>query len=54
MAGLISLSIPPFLQAFNHLSPLKYAVQNLLPYTLYNVKFTCNDEQRLGTGQCPD
>ncbi|KAF2272145.1 ABC transporter-like protein [Westerdykella ornata] len=53
MGGVISLSIPPFLQAFNHLSPIKYAIGNMAPYTLRSQHFTCEDWQRLPNGNCP-
>jgi hypothetical protein len=51
--GVISLSIPSFLQAFNHLSPIKYAIGNMAPYTLRDQHFTCEAWQRLPTGNCP-
>ncbi|KAF2734700.1 P-loop containing nucleoside triphosphate hydrolase protein [Polyplosphaeria fusca] len=53
MGGVLSLSIPPFLQAFNHLSPIKYAVGNMAPYTLRGQVFECEDWQRLPGGGCP-
>lgn len=53
MGGVMSLNIPAFLQAFNHLSPIKWAIGNLAPYTLTDVYFTCTDDQRLPGGQCP-
>jgi energy-coupling factor transporter ATP-binding protein EcfA2/ABC-type multidrug transport system permease subunit len=53
MGGTMSLNIPGFLQAFNYLSPIKYAVGNLASYTLTDITFTCNDFQRLSNGQCP-
>ena len=53
MGGVMSLNIPPFLQAFNHLSPIKWSIGNLAPYTLRGVVFSCTDAQRLPNGQCP-
>jgi hypothetical protein len=53
MGGVLSLSVPPFLQAFNHLSPIKYAVANMAPYTLHNQRFTCEDWLKLPNGKCP-
>ncbi|MCJ1295273.1 hypothetical protein MMC34_006835 [Xylographa carneopallida] len=53
MAGVISLDISPFLQAFNHLSPSKWAIGNLAPYSLDGIVFTCTEAQRLPGGQCP-
>lgn len=53
MGGVMSLHIPSFLQAFNHLSPIKWAIGNLAPYTLAGVHFSCTKEQQLPNGQCP-
>lgn len=53
MGGVMSLNIPPFLEAFNHLSPIKWAIGNLGPYTLDGVNFTCTEAQLLPNGQCP-
>ena len=53
MGGVMSLHIPSFLQAFNHLSPIKWAIGNLAPYTLADVHFSCTKDQRLPSGQCP-
>ena len=49
---MISLNVPSFLQAFNHLSPIKYAVGNLAPYTLRGINFTCEEYQKI-SGRCP-
>ena len=53
MGGIMSLNIPSFLQAFNHLSPIKWAIGNLAPYTLAGVMFSCTTAQQLPNGQCP-
>ena len=53
MGGVMSLHIPSFLQAFNHLSPVKWSIGNLAPYTLAGVHFSCTKEQQLPNGQCP-
>lgn len=53
MAGTVSLTVPAFLQAFNHLSPLKWAIANLAPYSMRGLAFTCNASQQLGDGSCP-
>ncbi|KAI9752269.1 MAG: hypothetical protein M4579_005693 [Chaenotheca gracillima] len=53
MAGVMSLNVPSFLQALNRLSPLKYVVGNLAPYSLRDQLFTCTDAQRLPNGSCP-
>ncbi|KAJ6286831.1 P-loop containing nucleoside triphosphate hydrolase protein [Bipolaris maydis] len=52
MGGVLSLDIPDFLQAWNHLSPVKWAIGNMAPFTLRGLKFTCEDWQRVN-GQCP-
>jgi hypothetical protein len=48
----LSLNIPSFLQAWNHLSPVKYAIGNMAPYTLRGVQFTCEEWQEIN-GRCP-
>lgn len=53
MGGIMSIDMPAFMEAFNYLSPSKYAAQNLTPYSLMGVKFTCTDAQRLPGGECP-
>ena len=53
MSGVLSLNVPSFLQAFNHLSPAKWTVGNLAPYSLYGLTFTCSDAQKLPDGNCP-
>ncbi len=53
MGGVMSLDIPSFLQAWNHLSPIKWSVASLAPYSLRGVVFTCTDFQRLPNGDCP-
>ncbi|KAF2445524.1 P-loop containing nucleoside triphosphate hydrolase protein [Karstenula rhodostoma CBS 690.94] len=52
MGGVMSLNIPGFLQAFNHLSPIKWAMGNMAPYTLRGVNFTCDEYQKID-GRCP-
>jgi ABC-type multidrug transport system ATPase subunit len=53
MDGTISINIPGFLQAFNHLSPVKYSIQSLAVQAFRGQKFTCLDFQRLPNGRCP-
>lgn len=53
MGGIMSLNIPSFLQAFNHLSPIKWSLGNLAPYTLTGIRFSCPDAQKLPNGDCP-
>lgn len=53
LGGIMSLNVPSFLQALNHLSPIKYAIANLAPYAMEGQYFTCSDAERLANGQCP-
>lgn len=53
MGGVMSLDVPPFLAAWNYLSPVKWSVSALIPYSLEGVVFTCTDYQRLPSGECP-
>ncbi|KAL2223218.1 P-loop containing nucleoside triphosphate hydrolase protein [Thermoascus aurantiacus ATCC 26904] len=53
LGGIMSLNINDVLQALNHLSPIKYSVANLAPYSMRNQHFTCTDAQRLPDGRCP-
>jgi hypothetical protein len=53
MAGVFSLNVPAFLQAFNYLSPVKWAVGNLAPYSMKGLTFTCAVDQQGPTGLCP-
>lgn len=53
MGGIMSLNIPPVLQALNHLSPVKWSIGNLAPWTLQGITFSCTDYQRLQSGRCP-
>ncbi|KAI4189595.1 MAG: hypothetical protein LQ346_005081 [Caloplaca aetnensis] len=53
MAGALSTNLPSFLQAFNHLSPAKWSLGNLMSYTLRDVAFTCTEGQQLANGTCP-
>lgn len=52
MSGVISIGMPGFLQALNYLSPIRYNVRNLAPYSLRGITFTCNDSQKLPNGEC--
>ena len=53
LGGIMSLNVPSFLQALNHLSPIKYNVANVVPYAMRNISFTCTDSERLSNGHCP-
>lgn len=52
MSGILSIAMPGFLQGVNYLSPIRYAIRCLAPYTLGGVELTCNDLQRLPNGEC--
>jgi hypothetical protein len=52
MAGILSIDMPAFLQGVNYLSPIRYAVRNLAPYSMRDITFTCDDSQRLPNGEC--
>lgn len=53
MSGVQSINMPSFLQGVNYLSPIRYAIRNLAPYTLRDIAFTCNRATRLPDGTCP-
>ncbi|KAK5192289.1 hypothetical protein LTR92_007464 [Exophiala xenobiotica] len=53
LAGVLSIDIDGFLQAVNHISPIKWQVGALLSYSLRGITFTCTDAQRLANGECP-
>jgi hypothetical protein len=52
MSGILSINMPAFLSALNYLSPLRYSVRNLAPYSLRDIEFTCDAQQRLPDGSC--
>lgn len=53
LAGTMSLQIPGFISALNRLSPCRYAVFNLAPYSLSRQQFHCSRELRMPDGRCP-
>jgi hypothetical protein len=53
MCGAMSINMPSFLQSFNYLNPLKYALEILASYAFRGVYFTCDVNQRLPNGKCP-
>lgn len=53
MSGIMSIDMPAFLRGVNYLSPLRYAVRSLAPFSLRGIVFTCSEAQRLPDGQCP-
>ena len=52
MSGIMSINMPSFLKGVNYLSPLRYAIRNLAPYSLRGLTFTCDATQRLPNGEC--
>lgn len=52
MSGIMSIDMPSFLKGINYISPAKYVVANLAPYTLDGFHFTCSPDQKVG-GRCP-
>jgi ABC-type multidrug transport system permease subunit len=53
LGGVLSLNVNSVLQGLNHLSPIKYAVANLAPYSMRNQHFTCTAAEMLPNGHCP-
>jgi ABC-type multidrug transport system permease subunit len=53
LGGVMSLNVNDVLQGINYLSPIKYAIANLAPYSLHGQHFDCSASQRLANGQCP-
>ncbi len=53
MSGILSIGMPVFLKAVNYLSPIRYAIANLAPYTLRGVQLTCGPDQQIpGSDDC--
>lgn len=52
LAGLMSVDQPGFFKGLNKLSPLGYAVNNLMPYAFRGQTFSCTEGERLPGGQC--
>lgn len=48
----MSIDMPAIYDAFNHISPVRFAVLALAPYTLRGVQFSCEASQRLPNGRC--
>jgi ABC-type multidrug transport system ATPase subunit len=53
IGGVLSIDMPALFKAFNYLSPIRYALLAVAPYSLRGVEFTCEDRQRLPNGRCP-
>jgi len=51
MAGVLSTDMPALLEAINYLSPARYAIRAVAPYSLRGVRFTCEEGQRVD-GRC--
>ena len=49
----MSLNVNEVLQGINHLSPIKYAIANLAPYSMHGQQFHCSDAEKLVDGSCP-
>ncbi|KAI1773135.1 P-loop containing nucleoside triphosphate hydrolase protein [Hypoxylon cercidicola] len=52
IAGLMSIDMPELFKVFNYINPLKYATAALSNFSLRDIRFTCDDSQRLPNGQC--
>ncbi len=52
MSGILSIDMPQPFIAFNYLSPIRYAIRAFAPFSLRDVVFTCNDDQKLPNGEC--
>lgn len=53
LGGVMSLNVNKVLQGINHLSPIKYAIGNLAPYSMKHQHFSCTPSQQLADGSCP-
>lgn len=52
MAGIMSIDMPALFNAFNYLSPIRYAVRALGPVSLQGETFTCGPDHQLPDGSC--
>ncbi|KAF7713036.1 Uncharacterized protein PECH_002163 [Penicillium ucsense] len=53
LGGVMSLNVNDVLQALNHLSPIKYSIANLAPFSMHGQTFDCTPSQQLADGSCP-
>jgi len=53
MVGLLSVDMPAFLKAINHISIMKYACEFAAINEFTDLTFTCTDVQKLSDGTCP-
>ncbi|KAL1862889.1 hypothetical protein Daus18300_008218 [Diaporthe australafricana] len=52
MAGIMSIDMPALFDAFNYISPCRYAVRALAPVSLRGQRFSCDADQTLPDGSC--
>ena len=52
MGGVMSIGMPAVLKGFNYLSPIRYMIRCLGPFSLRPVTFTCEEFQRDTSGRC--
>jgi ABC-type multidrug transport system ATPase subunit len=52
IAGIISIDMPQPLVAASYLNPPRYAIRAMAPFSLRSIRFTCDDSQRLPSGEC--
>lgn len=52
MSGILSINMPAVLRGVNFLSPIRYMMRNLAPYTLRPVTLTCEASQTRPDGSC--
>ncbi|KAF1969489.1 putative ATP-binding cassette transporter, partial [Bimuria novae-zelandiae CBS 107.79] len=52
MGGIISLNVPPFLQAWNYMNPIKYMIGCMSGFSMRDRTFTCKSEETID-GKCP-
>ncbi|OJJ36083.1 hypothetical protein ASPWEDRAFT_109538 [Aspergillus wentii DTO 134E9] len=53
LGGVMNPTPPVVFQAFNHLSPVKYATATMTEYMLAGRRFSCANSERLDGGSCP-
>ncbi|KAJ6092503.1 hypothetical protein N7486_007792 [Penicillium sp. IBT 16267x] len=53
LGGVMSLNVNQVLAGVNYLSPIKYCIANLAPYSLQGQHFDCSATERLADGNCP-
>ncbi|KAJ5723183.1 hypothetical protein N7488_001218 [Penicillium malachiteum] len=53
LGGVMSLNVNDVLQGINHLSPIKYSIANLAPYSMHGQEFHCSAAEQLADGSCP-